>query len=68
MISGINMMNGILVYNGMMVIMKMMMMRMRITTGITWDCLVGITSQREIHYLDPLGNPEGRFLFLKQIH
>ena len=54
------MMNGILVYNGMMVIMMMMMMRMmRITTGITWDCLVGITSQREIHYLDPFGESRG---------
>ena len=61
MISGINMMNGILVYNGMMVIMMMMMMTMmvRTTTGITWDCLVGITSQHEIHYLDPFGESRG---------
>ena len=60
MISGINMMNGILVYNGMMVIMMMMMtMMVRTTTGITWDCLVGITSQHEIHYLDPFGESRG---------
>ena len=60
MISGINMMNGILVCNGMMVIMMMMMtMMVRTTTGITWDCLVGITSQHEMHYLDPFGESRG---------